>query len=145
MRVGLCAVWLGVGLTLAGCGDKGPAVKPTFKVTGKITVDGAPPGSPIQVECHNVAGMDQKMPSVSQCESKDDGSFEIATYRAGDGVPEGDYVLTFTWQEFQLMSRSYGGPDKLNGRYTDKDKSQTKFSVKNKSVALGEIKLTTKD
>jgi hypothetical protein len=98
----------------------------------------------VQIECHNVAGMDAEMPTFSSCVSNPDGTFEIATYKQGDGVPAGDYVLTFACQEFNLMSRSYGGPDKLNKRYSDPKKSDIKFTVKDKSVDLGEIQLTTK-
>lgn len=128
-----------------GCSKPpGPPRKETYKVKGMVTVDGKAPGSAIQIGCVNVAGMDSAMPTVSQTETKEDGSFEIATYSKGDGVPVGDYHLTFVWQEFSLMSRGYSGPDKLNKRYNDPAKSEIKFSVVDKSVDLGKIELTTK-
>jgi len=137
LGVALCAV------QVAGCGTKGPPRKQTFPVSGKVTVDGAAPPSTVQVECHNVAGMDEKMPTFSRTETKTDGTFEVATYEQKDGVPPGDYVLVFTSREFNVMSRDYG-PDKFNGRYSDPKKSDFKFTVKDKPVDLGEIKLTTK-
>lgn len=133
-----------LAVLVAGCSKAGPPRKETFKVAGKVTVDGQPPGGPIQVGCHNVAGMDAAMPTVSQTETKDDGSFEISTYQAGDGVPAGEYKLTFVWQDFQLISRSYSGPDKLNKRYSDPQKTEIAVTVKDQSVDLGEVKLTTK-
>jgi len=44
-----------------------------------------------------------------------------------------------------MLSRSYGGPDKLNKRYTNPEKSEIKFTVEpGKPVDLGVIELTTK-
>lgn len=142
--------WLVLGIgalclsAVAGCGPEGPPRKETFRVRGKVSVDGQAPPAPVQIEAQNVAGMDAEMPTISQSETNPDGTFEIATYQQGDGVPAGDYVLTFSCREFNVMSRSYAGPDKLNKRYSDAKKSEVKFTVKDKSVDLGEIKLTTK-
>jgi len=112
-------------------------------VTGKVTVDGQAPLAAVQIEAHNVAGMDAQMPTLSQCETNPDGTFEITTYVTGDGIPAGDYLLTFSCSEFNAMARSYG-PDKLNKRYSNPKTSEIKFTIKDKSVDLGEIKLTTK-
>jgi hypothetical protein len=90
-------------IAAASCSKEQPYRKPTFPVRGRVTVDGAAPGAPIQVECHNVQGMDSQHPTISQTDTKPDGSFEIATYESGDGVPEGEYVLTFAWQELPVQ------------------------------------------
>ncbi len=127
-----------------GCAKAGPPRKQTHKVTGVLTVDGQPPNAPLQIQCHDVAGMDTTMPTLSQAISQPDGKFEIATYQKGDGIPIGEYVLTVSWREFNAVSMSYGGPDKLNKRYSDPKQSTLKFSVVDKPVDLGEIKLTTK-
>jgi len=146
----MLAGWLSAGICLAvigtvGCGGPyGPPRKETFSVKGRFTVDGQPPGESLQVECHNKAGIDEKMPYVSQALTEPDGSFEISTYDKGDGMPAGDYVLTVTWKQFNAMSMSFGGEDKLKGRYEDPEKSEITVSVKDKSVDLGEIPLTTK-
>lgn len=134
-----------LALSLLGCGGySGPPRKETVRVKGKLTVDGGAPGAMLQITCHNKAGMDTQMPTLSQSMSEPDGSFEIATYEKGDGVPPGDYALTITWLEFNTMTMSFGGKDKLNKRYDDPAKSEIKFTVKDKPVDLGEIKLTTK-
>lgn len=131
--------------SLLGCGgSNGPPRKETIRVKGKMMVDGAEPGSQLQITCHNKAGLDKEMPTVSQSMTEPDGSFEIATYQKGDGVPPGDYVLTVSWLEFNAMSMSFTGKDKLNNRYSDPSKSEIAFSVTDKPVDLGEIKLTTK-
>ena len=133
-----------LAVLIAGCAEADNR-KPTYPVKGRITVDGKPPGSAMQVECHPVAGMDTRNPTVSRTETDELGNFQISTYAAGDGVPAGDYVLTVTWLTFNLMSRDYSGPDKLNDRYSDPEKSELKVTVMpGEPTDLGELKLTTK-
>jgi hypothetical protein len=130
---------------VSGCGGDEPFRKTTSPVKGKITVDGAAPGSEVQLECHSVAGIDTQHPTFSQSSTDAEGNFAISTYAAGDGVPAGEYVLVFTWQDFNVMSRSYSGPDKLKKRYNDPKTSEIKVSVKEgEPLDLGVIALTTK-
>jgi hypothetical protein len=133
-------------VSLSACSKPQQFRKPTIKVTGDVLVDGKEPDTPVQIECVNTAGMDKEHPTLSRSETNELGAFTFSTYQQGDGVPPGDYVLTFKWQQFNLMSRSYGGPDKLKGRYADPKKSEHKFSVKegDEPLDLGTIKLTTK-
>lgn len=127
-----------------GCGGEQPFRKSTSPATGKITVDGKPPGSGIQIQCHPAAGLDAEHPTISSTECDAEGNFAISTYTAGDGLPAGEYTLTFTWQEFNVISRSYAGEDKLNGRYSDPATSQIKLSVKEgEKNDMGTIELTT--
>ena len=137
-----------VGLLLIaslGCGGEEPFRKATSPVMGKVTVDGQPPGSGIQIQCHPEAGPDSVHPSASSSETDADGAFSISTYTSGDGIPAGNYTLTFTWQEYNVISRSYSGKDKLNGRYNDPAKSQFKISVKEgEENDMGTVALTTK-
>lgn len=140
---GLLLCMAAVGL--AGCGGEKPFRKSTSVVTGKVTVDGVAPTSDIQIECHPVNGMDAKHPTVSQTLTGPEGTFKISTYQQGDGVPAGDYALTFYWGEFNLMSNAYSGPDKLKDRYRDPQQSAIKLTVKDgKPTDLGIIDLTTK-
>lgn len=137
-------VAVGCCVFFSSCGPKGPPQKETFPVKGTVSVDGQPAGT-LAVYCNNVVGMDTKMPTVSQTFTKDDGSFEISTYGQSDGVPEGEYTLTFMWGKPDKLHGGYGGPDKLNGRYKDPKASKSRFKVeKGKPVDLGKIELTTK-
>ncbi len=139
--------WMCVVLcfTVVGCGGTDPNRKQTYPVTGVITVDGNPPGGEIQITCHPVDGFDAQRPSVSQTSSNEEGKFSISTYEAGDGVPAGNYKLTFSWQEFNVMSREYSGPDKLNGRYSDPEKSEVLLKVEaGTPTDMGVVALTTK-
>lgn len=132
---------------IASCGgDEEPFRKETIPVTGQIVVDGQPPGAPLQVYCHAANGMDTEHPSVTEAITAEDGTFALSTYETGDGVPPGQYTLTVKWQQFNTFSMGYGGPDKLNDRYSDPNTSELTLSVESgdEPVDLGKIELTTK-
>ena len=128
-----------------GCGGSEQAFrKPTSPATGTVTVDGLPPGTAIQIQCHPIGAVDTEHPSVSATETDPAGKFAISTYESGDGLPAGEYTLTFTWQEFNVMSRAYSGEDKLNGRYQDPQTSPIKLTVKEgEATDMGIVALTT--
>lgn len=125
---------------MRGCAKKetGPPRIKTYPVSGKIHIDGAPPAkdpkkeyeSGIQVSCFPVSTQDPNFPTSTSAEASLDGEFKLSTYETGDGVPEGEYALTFAWQQFNLMSRSFGGPDALKGKYNDPKKPVFKLFVK---------------
>ncbi|MEQ9406839.1 MAG: hypothetical protein RIK87_03900 [Fuerstiella sp.] len=118
---------------LAGCsGEEEPYRKETSGLTGQVFIDGSPISArePVKVDCINVAGFDTKHPTISSALTGEYGRFEISTYESGDGVPEGDYVLTFMWGKLNLIAGSYDGPDKLKGAYSDPKTSTFKVSVK---------------
>lgn len=133
----LCAV--------VGCGGDEPFRKPTSSVKGKVTVDGASPGSEIQIVCHPVGTADTQHPTLSQTATDAEGNFTVSTYEAGDGIPPGDYVLVCTWRDYNVMARSYSGPDKLKNRYSDPKTSPIKLTVKEgEPLDMGVVALTTK-
>lgn len=140
--------WVGVCLMcvaplLSGCKGEprgGPRVD-TFGVKGKILVDGKP-ASYLKVECHPDTP-DPGVPMMPAAMTGADGSFNIATYEGGDGVPMGTYKLVFVWGEFNLMNGQYSG-DKFKGKYSDPKVSEFRLSVAGAPVDLGEIELATK-
>ncbi|HID74375.1 MAG TPA: hypothetical protein EYP56_00055 [Planctomycetaceae bacterium] len=132
------------GLLLCGCGEEGKPRKKTYPVTGEVYVDGKP-ASQLAVRCVSVQGIDKENPTTSSAFTDENGKFEISTYETADGVPEGEYILTFEWGQWNLVSGQYGGPDKLKGRYKDPKKSTVRFKVEGgKPVDLGRIELSTK-
>lgn len=142
----LATAWAISSLFCGGCGDgQQKNWKVTVPVKGRVLVDGAP-GNVLAVECTSLTGMDKANPTVSTGMTDDDGNFTLSTYVAGDGVPEGEYALTFQWGKMTnpYKPNSYAG-DKLKGRYKDAKKSEIKFTAKKgEPVDLGEIKLSTK-
>ncbi len=135
---------LGVCLVSGSCGGpKGPPRKETFPLKGQVTVDGQPAAG-VAVFCVDAKGADANTPPSSAV-TKDDGSFEISTYQKSDGLPEGEYILTFKWQQFNAISMSYGGPDKLKDLYSDPSKSSFRVKVeKGKPTPPQKIELKTK-
>ncbi len=125
------------------CKSRDPNWKETHPAKGEVYVDGQP-AEFLRVMCTNVNGIDKENPTVSSATTDKDGKFEISTYEKGDGLPEGEYVLTFMWGQLDRIS-GYGGPDKLKQKYLDPKKSEHKFTVvKGKPTDLGRIELKTK-
>jgi hypothetical protein len=131
-------------LFICSCGGDDQSRKETFAVQGEVFVDGQP-AEQVAIRCIDVAGIDKEAPTTSAAFTDEDGKFEISTYESADGVPEGEYVLTFEWGQWNAVSGAYGGPDKLKNRYKDPRKSQTRFKVeKGKPTDLGRIELSSK-
>ena len=132
-----------VCLGLCSCAEKMPDRKPTFPVTGRVQVDGQP-AAQLALACHDVRGVDPLHPTVSSAITDQDGKFAVSTYQSGDGLPEGEYVLTFVWGKFDLISKSYGG-DGLKGRYMNPLKSACRCKVETgKPTDLGRIELSAR-
>jgi hypothetical protein len=128
-----------------GCSPQGPPRTPTYPVTGQVLVDGQP-AADLAVFFTNVNGVDKNEPTYSTANTDADGRFKVSTYESGDGIPEGTYSVTFMWGQVNLMTMSYGGPDKLNGRYSDAATSQFKVTVKRGEPAdMGKLTLSTSD
>ncbi|MEQ1828677.1 MAG: hypothetical protein ABL921_22130 [Pirellula sp.] len=128
----------------SGCGESHPNEKQVFKIAGNVTVDGNAVGE-IQVALHDAAGPDNKQPTYPQGFTNPDGTIRISTYVEGDGAPAGEYKVTFAWQEYNLMSRSFSGPDKLNKKYSDPKTTPFTLSLgPGKPNDLGKVELTTK-
>jgi hypothetical protein len=143
---GRIGVWLlsGALVAIASCSSRDPNWKETFPVTGEVYVDGQP-AAMLQVALHDRVGIDKSQPTFSSTFTGNDGRFALSTYEDGDGVPAGEYAITFLWGELNMFSMQYGGPDKLRGQYSDPKK--TTFEVKvepGKPTDLGRIELSTK-
>lgn len=103
------------------------------------------PASSLQIQLHDKAGVDTQKPTFPQATTDEQGNIIVSTYAEGDGAPAGEYTLTIAWQEFNALSRSYSGADKLNKKYSDPKTSPVQLSVGDgKSNDLGNLELTTK-
>ncbi|HLJ12600.1 MAG TPA: hypothetical protein VKU82_15505 [Planctomycetaceae bacterium] len=117
-------------LSLSSCGKNAePPHRETFPVTGEVEVDGSP-AADVAVTFTDVKGFDAKNPILSSAYTDKEGKFKISTFKEGDGVPEGEYVLTFEWCARNAFTGVYGGPDKFKGRYNDPKISPFKVTVK---------------
>lgn len=129
---------------VVGCSPQGPPRTATYPVTGQVFVDGQP-AAELAVFFTNINGVDKDQPTFSTANTDAEGKFKVSTYESGDGIPEGTYAVTFIWGQMNLMSMSYGGPDKLKDRYSDPENSPFKVTVKRGEPAdMGKLSLTTK-
>ena len=94
----------------------------------EVLVNGQPATG--AVVCFHPTG-GEPLPLVPTGEVQDDGSFVLSTYKPGDGVPEGEYVVTVVWKEKQRALGKWRdvGPDKLKGTYADKSKSALRVHI----------------
>jgi len=139
----LLVVWiLCGGLSIVGSCSKPSNRKATWPVKGVVVVDGKEANG-VTIDLHNVNGMDPAQPTISSAITNETGKFAVSTYDAGDGAPEGEYRLTFKWGEFNAVARSMTG-DKLNGKYSDSEKSEIRVKVEKKPVDMGRVELSTK-
>lgn len=139
-----------LGLLLGvGCADTGPKGPPrvkTIPVTGKVLVDGSTVELPRQVLIRaHVVGGESPTSTEPAAYANPDGTFAFSTYEAGDGVPAGEYKLTFQLGHRNLMRARFEGDD-FKGRYSDPDKSEHTLSVGEDAepIDLGTIELSTK-
>src|SRR5690349_6394267 len=115
MRKLLIASILCAGLSVVcSCSDKPTNRKETYPVTGIVVVDGKEANG-VSISLHDVKGMDSAQPTISFATSDETGKFAVSTYDGGDGAPVGEYRLTFTWGELNVVTRTMSG-DKLNGK-----------------------------
>jgi hypothetical protein len=123
------------------------------KFSGKVLIDGKPPGD-IRPAATVIILYDPKKPPTSLrlpmyavCKSPD-GSFEFTTYNKGDGVPPGSYIVLFAQLDQSLMmNRGFYPPDRLKNLYNDPDKSPFKIEVTapGKSDWLFELEVAGKE
>lgn len=108
-----------------------------------MLVDGKP-AQKLSVICHDIHRTDKLSGPRPIGLTGDDGRIEFSTYQKADGVPEGEYVLTFTWREWDDEWKKPTGPDRLAGRYADPEHSAIRLIVKSGEPAdLGKIELLT--
>lgn len=133
-------VLLLIALACVGCAEPprgGPRLT-TSPLTGVVNVDGEPTEG-VEVTCTPEPGSSEiKYPLVATTDSN--GQFKFGTYQSGDGLPEGNYILTFAWPELSMVPK-----DRLNKAYVDPSKSEHKVTVVTGEPSdLGEIELFTK-
>jgi len=128
VRLALCAVALGL---FAGCQptQQGPERLPVYPVRGLVTVDGLPTaGVMVRLQATEPPQGESQIYAANPTAITDaDGAFALSTYTDGDGVAAGVYVVTFEWRKFDRLANGYTGPDWLEGKYSDPEKSE--FSV----------------
>ena len=101
---------------------------PTHPVRGKLMVDGCPAPGAIVVFQGIHAGSKRTIRADGLVEG--DGSFQLSTYQAFDGVPAGEYKVTVTWPTPSFDKNGRFGPNQLPAKYADPANSGLQAVVK---------------
>ena len=91
-RISASAVLL-AGLVLAGCTDKGAGATkrlPVHKVTGKVTLSGAPVANAM------ITFSPKGQQPAANGKSDTEGKYTLTTYDGGDGAVAGEYTVMVT-------------------------------------------------
>ncbi len=132
-----------LSLAATGCRESRNE-KQVFPLKGTVLVDGAAVEG-IQITLHDKAGLDKAMPTFPQGVTDAQGNVVISTYAENDGAPQGEYAVTYVWKEFNVLSRSYSGNDKLNKKYSEPATTPFKVTIgPGQPNDLGTVELTTK-
>jgi glycine/D-amino acid oxidase-like deaminating enzyme len=129
---------------LPACGDGRRRVYP---VTGQILIDDGPQPRPAAKAFVSFHAVDDPDPRVVRpfAQADDDGRFAASTYVTGDGLPAGEYVVTFTWPEPSgLFKQDWEGKDRLRGLYNDPKTSRFRVRVEPRPNELTPFKLALK-
>src|SRR5262249_48324561 len=113
----------------------GKGRKELYPVRTKVFVDNKP-AADVFINLHPV---DKSEPGRTASFGRTDANGEVtlSTFVAGDGVPEGEYVVTFTWRERSgLLKDQFEGPDRLKGQYYDLKTSKFRVTVQPKPNEL---------
>jgi hypothetical protein len=116
---------IAVALAVVGLGACGSSKFPTtYAVKGKILVDGQP-AKECQVAFNRTSGGDPAFPVTPNAVTDDKGEFQLTSYYANDGAPEGEYVVTIEWRERSGITKAeFKGTDRLGGDYAKADKNK---------------------
>jgi hypothetical protein len=149
-----CLALGAVLLTSAGCSDAqsanqrfakelqqtGQSERSVVRFAGKVLVDGQPAHAAVAKQKVLVILFDQAQPKlqvgqrpVAWCNER--GEFSFTTYRAGDGVEPGEYVVAIAQLMQHTKDDSFDGPDGLKNLYNDPDKNRevSEFKIKHAS------------
>ena len=106
-------------VAFAGCG---PGLAP---VRGKVTLPDGKPASGSQVVFESEQG---GRPVSARGDVHEDGSYELSTFKPGDGVPPGKYRVQVNPPPVMNAEAAQRPP--FNAKYSDYSKSGLEFEVK---------------
>lgn len=119
----------------SGCGEGWEA--DTYPASGQVSVNGRPAAGSL-VQLHSVGKGPDERNSRPWGLVKDDGTFTLSTYEAGDGAPAGDYVVTITWPDDPSVPSM---ADRLGFRYAQPGQSPWKVTIREGENTLPPIEI----
>ena len=134
-RTGVLCVVANLAMAAAlGCGKAETQCVSTVPAIGTITFKGQPiPGAFVTLHPKTPA---ENVPTPRASVGRD-GTFEVTTFKGGDGAPEGEYVVTVQWYKpIKKGSDILSGPNVIPPKY-----SQPKTSDIVVRIAAGQSEL----
>ncbi len=137
----ICIVAL--SLSAVGCSsERKPANElKVVPVTGVVLVDGQPTAG-IKIKMFSQT-TDREKRAFPRGVTDEEGRFHAWTYRVNDGVPPGEYVVTYV-DHSQANPTIRDNPDGFQGRYSDRKSTEHKITVpdSDEPFDMGEIALS---
>lgn len=132
----LCLLTMGC----SGGERRPPNEKPVLPVSGIVHVDGAPLAG-IEIVFH-AKTQDANNATLSVATTDAEGRFRAWTYQKDDGIPPGEYTLSFKDQS-QAKPHLRDNPDLFKDKYSNKDASEFKVTVPatGEPIDMGTIEL----
>jgi hypothetical protein len=110
-----------------------------YPVSGKVTYKGAPAAGAVVCFLPHGRGSSEELPITSIV--REDGSFELVC-SSGKGAPPGDYDVLIEWTRVKSKGRPRSVPDKLKGRYADRQHPLLHATVEAAATNLPPFELT---
>jgi hypothetical protein len=135
----------------AGCSRSPvPNRKAVIPVSGKLLASGKPAAG--AVVCFHPVNDPGPRALRSNAKVEQDGAFVVTTYAKGDGVPEGEYVVTVYWADLTKGPPKGDDedltdlpPDLLQGRFARRETSKLRAKITGESVMLAPVDLQSEE
>lgn len=136
---GLSVLVLSVLFMISGCGGDGRP--PTYPTKGKILIKGKG-YSDVVVLFHPVGGKKDDVP-LPRGATSEDGTFEITTFKKGDGAPAGEYNVTIMYESVSSpLNRNKKRPPAFPTTFTQPNSTPLKATIEAKEMnSLPEFKV----
>lgn len=142
-RVRLCC--LGTTLlmlvVISGCGKSKPAWERVHAASGTLKFAGQPIEGAMLVFYPKDSSVPESVRPIGRTDAS--GNFDIGTYNVDDGIPEGDFDVTVTWNPLvDVGAGPSPGPNRLPVRYSNRATSQLVVHIDADEPDLKPIELT---
>lgn len=126
---------------VSGCGSGKPAWERVHPVSGTLKFGGQPIEGAMLVFYPKSASVPESVRPIGKTDAS--GNFDIGTYSVDDGIPEGDFDVTVTWNPLvDVGAGPSPGPNRLPVRYSNRQTSQLVVHISADESELKPIELT---
>jgi hypothetical protein len=136
--------WIALFALVVSLPACGPSHKSVYSAKGRVTdADGKPAVGALVVFTRINSDPNDREVVTATGKVDESGEFTLTTYDAGDGAPEGEYMVAVTWPEEKKTPSPGPGPDRLQGAFADPAITKLRRKVdKSGPNELEPIKLT---